>query len=281
MIFSPWLRTTIRSQSPMTSACHARSGLGQASGAEPEDNFAPVSGLLGVEPGRRLVQQDEPAARGEGESDLESALRPIGERARRTVRDGPAHQPQGLSTVRLISASRARNARRVRQRRGESVARTTGTLPCGHCPRRSSRETRDLKGPHDAQARHLSRCAPRDRPAARIDAARRGQEHAGDDAEERGLPAPLGPISPRMVPGSTRKLTSLSATGPPNRWVIGCVAEARRPRGDAPDRGGAYCLRQPPVRGGLGVSDGQPREPPATGSPAPEADETLSGERRS
>ena len=68
----------------------------------------------------------------------------------------------------------------------------------------------------------------------------------------RRLPAPLGPISATMSPPCTPKLTSLTATRPPNCLRTACTSSSRSPRAGLARRGSGGASPQSRAREGFG-----------------------------
>ncbi len=66
------------------------------------------------------------------------------------------------------------------------------------------------------------------------------------------LPAPLGPISATMSPPCTPKLTSLTATRPPNCLRTACTSSSRSPRAGLARRGSGGASPQSRAREGFG-----------------------------
>ena len=201
-----------------------------------------------------LAQQLRPAPASRG-----SASRPRARRA--AAAPGRRASARAISTMRCLPSgrlpaarqcARQADARDLPRRLGEG-ARLLGAIEPQHRRAATPRAAAQVGAErHVVEHRHLRRAAYVLERARQAERARsRGRQAADRVADETGprprvsgsapeirsnmvlLPAPFGPISPRISPARISKLTSFTATRPPNCLRAGCTASStcarRRP----------------------------------------------------
>ena len=152
--------------------------------------------------------------------------------------------------------SASANSRRSSSRSRRSIARTLPLRPRRWPPRATFSST-VMSGiiftcwkVRDRPRRAISRegrpvtGSPRKRTAPRVSGSRPETRLKVVD-----LPAPLGPIRPKMSPARTWKLTSLTATRPPNSLRTACTSSSSSPRAGLGRAGSGAAPSQSRLRG--------------------------------